>query len=109
VYRVKSLGGVLTYDGSYLTRLWDWADLLLLLSAVVALCLPYGSHAAQTAKVTTTGVEIHPTMSVCLAYRIWLHYTPILNVNVLNKRWLGLWLPITSVLNKRWLGLWLGR
>jgi hypothetical protein len=62
VYRLKSLGGVLTYDGSYLTRLWDWADLLLLLSAVVALCLPYGSHAAQTAKVTTKGVDIHPTI-----------------------------------------------
>lgn len=72
MYRLKSLGGVLTYDGSYLTRLWDWADLLLLLSAIVALCLPYGSHAAQTAKVTHTctskGVEIHSTYAALYSH-----------------------------------------
>jgi hypothetical protein len=49
VYRVKSLGGVWTYDGSYLTRLWDWFDVFVVLSSLVALCIPYPSAAAVTA------------------------------------------------------------
>lgn len=93
---MKSLGGVLTYDGSYLTRLWDWADLLLLLSALVALCLPYGSHAAQTAKVTDTrttkGAEVRSTMSVWVAtFWLFVHPISIIQFPVLNRRWLGLW------------------
>lgn len=46
VYRVKSLGGIWTYDGSYLTRLWDWFDLFVILSSLIALCIPYPSVAA---------------------------------------------------------------
>ena len=46
VYRVKSLGGVWTYDGSYLTRLWDWFDLFVIASSLIALCIPYPSAAA---------------------------------------------------------------
>jgi hypothetical protein len=49
VYRVKSLGGVWTYDGSYLTRLWDWFDLFVVLSSLVALCIPYPSASAVAA------------------------------------------------------------
>lgn len=45
IYRIKSLGGVWTYDGSYLTRLWDWFDIFVALSCLVALCVPYATSA----------------------------------------------------------------
>ena len=56
VYRVKSLGEVWTYDGSYLTRMWDWFDLFVILTCLLALCIPYAptpTGALYTATVAT--------------------------------------------------------
>lgn len=76
VYRVKSLGGVWTYDGSYLTRLWDWFDLFVIASSLIALCIPYPSAAAVAANA--------PIAQAAMAAKVARGFRPITLIPRIN-------------------------